>query len=63
LPPTGIFDARFILPNGTDASLKDYRKDGQDSIKWTMTFQPGSSLYPIAFTWDNTSFPSNEAIG
>jgi immune inhibitor A len=55
VPPTGIFDSRFIFPDGTTASLKDFRKDGQDTVTWKITFQPGSSGYPMTFTWDNTT--------
>ncbi|NWG29576.1 MAG: T9SS type A sorting domain-containing protein [Ignavibacteriaceae bacterium] len=57
-PPTGIFDARFNLPTNPQVSaLSDYRDSAETEIMWTMTFQPGSSGYPMTFSWDSTSFP------
>jgi photosystem II stability/assembly factor-like uncharacterized protein len=57
-PPTGIFDARFNLPtNPQVSSLSDYRDSAKTEIIWTMTFQPGSSGYPMTFSWDSTRFP------
>ncbi len=41
LPPTGVFDARFLMPNTTDASLSDYRYG-------TTTFN-GSKVHQIQF--------------
>ena len=58
-PPTGIFDARFNLPtNPQVSSFIDYRDSAKTEIIWTMTFQPGSSGYPMTFSWDSTSFPN-----
>lgn len=54
LPPTGVFDARFVLP-GLTSSWKDFRNDTLKSASWRMTFQPGSCGYPFTFTWDTVS--------
>jgi hypothetical protein len=58
LPPTGVFDTRFILPTTpTIGSLSDYRNINDISIVWVMTFQPSSSDYPFTFTWSSDSLP------
>ena len=54
LPPAGAFDARFILPDGLTASLKDIRNNDLTSAEWIMQFQPSTAGYPITFSWDNT---------
>ena len=60
VPPLGVFDVRFLLPNPptNDASKIDFRYDPSNDMFWTMSFQPSSAGYPITFTWDNTAFPS-----
>lgn len=58
VPPSGVFDSRFILPvSPSVASLKDFRPDNQTQITWRMTFQPGSCNYPINFSWNSASLP------
>jgi len=58
VPPTGVFDSRFILPlNPAIPSLKDFRPDGQLEIDWKLTFQPGSCGYPLTFSWESSSLP------
>lgn len=59
VPPSSVFDTRFIFPDGISGSLIDYRKNGQDSVTWVMTFQPGKGGYPITFTWDKTTLPND----
>jgi len=45
LPPTGVFDARLNLPNGTESSLKDYRS-GSNSFsgakEYKLQYQVGT---------------------
>ena len=60
LPPLGAFNARFILPGGTKASIKDYRNDTLKTAIWNIKFQPdtvGVQGYPIVLTWDQASLP------
>jgi photosystem II stability/assembly factor-like uncharacterized protein len=60
LPPAPFgFDARFHLPTGDD-SWMDYRSSSKDTIKWIMKFQPGSSGYPITFSWDKIALPKGK---
>lgn len=55
MPPKGIFDARFNLPNGEDDSLKDYRHMGgyNYDVKavYKIQFQPGSGKI-IKLKWN-----------
>jgi hypothetical protein len=57
LPPTGIFDCRFVLPSN-EAVKNDFRRDSLGSTIWRMTFQPSVSGYPITFNWNIASFPA-----
>ncbi|MDR3610075.1 MAG: T9SS type A sorting domain-containing protein [Ignavibacteriaceae bacterium] len=57
LPPSGIFDARFNLLDGTDASLRDYRKDTISNNEQTIheiQFQVGSGS-AITISWNFVS--------
>ncbi|MBK7260155.1 MAG: T9SS type A sorting domain-containing protein [Ignavibacteriae bacterium] len=57
-PPSGIFDARFALPDGAAVfSQKDLRADTITMATWRATFQPGPCGYPIVLSWDSTAFP------
>ncbi|MBN2090883.1 PQQ-binding-like beta-propeller repeat protein [candidate division KSB1 bacterium] len=57
-PPVGAFDARFELPlSPSTASLKDYRNDAADSVRWKIRFQPGSAGFPVTLQWDSTALP------
>ncbi|MCX8011394.1 MAG: fibronectin type III domain-containing protein, partial [Ignavibacteria bacterium] len=59
IPPSGVFDARFILPTTPPIhSLRDFRNDSLKTATWTMKFQPGSAGYPMTFTWDSSSLPA-----
>ncbi|HOJ16940.1 MAG TPA: hypothetical protein PLT92_00080, partial [Ignavibacteriaceae bacterium] len=49
LPPTGVFDARLNLPNGTESSLRDYRQgsnsySGSESYKLQYQVGTGSVI-------------------
>ena len=56
-PPSGVFDARLVLPNGTEASLKDYRSDTLKAATWTVKFQPSAGGYPFTMTWNPANLP------
>lgn len=48
LPPSGAFDARLLLPSGTDASQRDYRNGTAEfdgSITYELQFQPSAGSY------------------
>lgn len=55
-PPTGSFDARFILDNNSSTKL-DLRNSEDQGIIWTLQFQPSSSGYPINFSWNKENLP------
>ncbi len=55
-PPAFGYDVRFHLPTGDD-SWKDFRPSSEDSVEWTIKFQPGDGGYPITFSWDTTKLP------
>ncbi len=56
-PPAGVFDARFILPSGMEASVIDFRNSELDSIDWQINFQPGDAGYPFTFYWQPEALP------
>ena len=64
LPPSGIFDVRFNLPGGTDASLKDYRQAGVPDTAYSgetiheIQYQVGSGT-TIKIDWD---LPADSSI-
>ncbi|KAF0146765.1 MAG: fibronectin type III, partial [Ignavibacteria bacterium] len=62
LPPAGIIDARFILPNNVSSTAKDYRASTQTQVEWLLSFQPNSGGYPITFSWDKTQLPKGTFI-
>jgi hypothetical protein len=54
LPPAGAFDARFILPAGTDASSNDFRKGTpffNGSVVYEMQFQPSAGSF-VQIAWN-----------
>lgn len=54
LPPSGVFDSRFILPVGNSASHRDYRSDTKRFVKWLIQFQ---GTPPFDFAWEPLSLP------
>ncbi|GJQ63383.1 MAG: hypothetical protein SCALA702_24360 [Melioribacteraceae bacterium] len=56
VPPAGVFDSRFILPNDIP-SLTDIRALEGESATWEMTFQPGGTGYPVTLAWDSNDLP------
>ncbi len=69
LPPAGAFDARFLLPNSLEASLKDFRK-GSSQFNGTMVheiqYQLGSgSMCTLSWTLPNgiTAELQDEILG
>ncbi|MCX6162218.1 MAG: hypothetical protein NTV87_12905, partial [Ignavibacteriae bacterium] len=59
IPPTGIFDIRFVLPvtNPLMDSKKDFRNDTVKNIIWKMKFQTSVSGYPVTLNWNNSALP------
>jgi hypothetical protein len=54
LPPAGVFDARFNLPNSTDASLMDYRQGAGNFVGQVfheIQYQVGTGTY-INLIWN-----------
>jgi hypothetical protein len=62
VPGTGTFDARFLLPNSTVASLKDYRSDTARLVIWTFSFQPSAAGYPIKLKWLPAALPAGGTV-
>ncbi len=63
LPPTGVYDARFILPGGEMASLADYRGLDNATYTWTVKFQPNSTYgYPMHFNWNRADLPTDGMV-
>jgi hypothetical protein len=56
-PPPGVMDARFELPGATIYSLKDFRSDAEQAIRWRFKFQPGSGGFPITLNWNLAELP------
>ncbi|MGA9118722.1 MAG: S8 family serine peptidase, partial [Bacteroidota bacterium] len=51
VPPSGEFDARFILQTTPAvASLRDFRNDSLHSLTWHLKFQ--GCAYPFTISWD-----------
>jgi len=59
-PPTGILDARFILPTTNPiGSLLDLRDTiSTQLITWVLSFQPGELGYPMRLDWDPSLLPA-----
>lgn len=57
---SGYFDARFILPSDTAASLMDIRSANQESVTWQIVFQSPNNAFPLKFEWDSSKFKSSE---
>lgn len=57
VPDIGFFDARFILPDNSTASIFDFRATQQNYIEWRLVFQPGPAGVPFSITWDPTVLP------
>ncbi len=57
LPPAGVFDVRFMFPDGVTASLVDVRSTNNEEVTWDIAMQPGLDGYPITLTWDPMDFP------
>ncbi|MCE1188790.1 MAG: T9SS type A sorting domain-containing protein [Ignavibacteria bacterium] len=59
LPPSDIFDARFILqvPTQLYANI-DIRDSSSTSKKWKILVQPGGSGLPVTLSWDRTMLPA-----
>jgi hypothetical protein len=61
-PPPPGFEARFILPDGTTGSYRDFRADTAEQPSWRISMAGASSDYPVTFTWDPGSLPAGRAF-
>jgi len=55
MPPVGVFDARFVLPGGSNDSLADYRKlttGGVGKISNLIHYQVGEGQDDIKISWN-----------
>ena len=57
LPPTNVFDARFLVP-GTEGSLINVHDYYNITDAFTFQWQPGDGGYPVTVTWDPEALPS-----
>jgi len=58
VPPTGVFDIRFILPTTPQLpSLIDYRNIENTEAAWEIKMQPGAGGYPLTISWDPSDLP------
>lgn len=59
IPPSGVFDARLVLPGlPIIGSLKDFRPDPADAVTWTLKFQPGPAGFPMTLSWNSATLPT-----
>jgi len=56
VPPAGVFDARFVLPNNAPSPI-DYRGINNTEIVWKVKFQPSSGGYPFTLSWNPSDLP------
>lgn len=62
-PPSGVFDARAVLPGaGGVGSLRDYRRDTLSIVTWRLKYQPGTCGCPLTFRWNRNLVPSNAVV-
>lgn len=50
-PPTSVFDARCLLPDGFTHSRLDLRGSAPQTIRFHLEWQAGSGGYPVTVTW------------
>ncbi len=50
-PPTSVFDARCLLPDGLTHSRLDLRGSVAQTIRFHLEWQAGSGGYPVTVTW------------
>ena len=60
-PPSGLFDARLVLPSNV-SSKTDIRNIALSNIIWHVSFQPSEAGYPMNFTWDTAAFPESGSV-
>ncbi|MBN1480276.1 T9SS type A sorting domain-containing protein [candidate division KSB1 bacterium] len=59
MPPSGVMDARFILPvTPTIESPADFRSQDEEEILWKFIFRPGTSGYPMTLRWNSENLPA-----
>lgn len=56
-PETGSFDARFIFPDNSTASLKDFRTLTDSVVTWNLKL---SGTPPYILSWDPAKLPSSD---
>ncbi len=68
-PPAGVFDSRFIFPNGTTASLLDYREGDDQTIithSYKLQWQLGTGSSELTLDWNqplNTTVTITDPLG
>lgn len=61
LPPSGVFDARMLLPTSPAiGSSIDIRNSSELSSQWILKFQPGEGGYPFTISWDSDLLPAGD---
>ncbi len=58
VPPSGVFDARFLLPDGT-ATLTDFRQALMQETVWTLHIQADTGGWPIVIRWSQPLPPGS----
>ena len=57
-PPSGVLDARFVLPISPSVeSTVDIRSLADQNIQWKFKIQAGAGGYPITLQWDSSALP------
>jgi hypothetical protein len=62
LPPAGILDARFQLPNGVLTSLTDLRDTSDVEKMWSFFYRAATTTEPVLLSWDPTRLPPGNFI-
>lgn len=57
IPPSGVFDLRFLLLPTNDASKRDFKRDSVDLTIWSIKFQE-SAQGPMTISWNSAALPN-----
>ncbi|MBN1458537.1 MAG: T9SS type A sorting domain-containing protein, partial [Armatimonadetes bacterium] len=53
-PPSGVFEARFLLPDDTTHVKRDMRASSSGPIEYSLLYQSGDGGFPITMRWTGT---------